>query len=322
MKKVAIFLLSMVLLFSLIVTGCNKEVDKVGEVNGESITTAEYESHLSFLKYYYEIQAGTKLDEEKDQAVIDSLKTQTFDDLVLKKILWQQAGNENIEMTEEEIDAEVAKAKEVYGDEDYKNILEEMGMSEKQLKEQIKTEKFYSGLREIVTANIMVSEDEVEQYYEQNKESFVDKGGIQISHILVETSEEAQDLIDQIEQGGDFAVLAREHSSCASSAQGGDLGLFNQDSNYVTEFKDAAAKLQTGEITQEPVKSEFGYHIIKAGAVTEARTIPLAEAEQELHQQLLEDKKAEAFYNYLQDLIENADIVDLRNDKSKADTDN
>lgn len=316
MKKLSIFLLSMVLLFTLVFTGCDKEVDKVGEVNGQPITAEEYESHLSFLKYYYEIQAGAKLDEEKDQTAIDALKKQTFDDLVLKKILEQQAEKENIVITEKEIDEEVNKAKATHGEESYKEILDEMGMSEKQLREQIKTEKIYSALKEIVTADVTVTAAEVKQHYEENKDQYADKGGMEIAHILVDTEEKALEILAKLEQGDDFASLAKEYSSCPSSAQGGDLGLINEDSEYVAEFKEAALKLKPGEITKEPVKSEFGYHIIKAGALHEARTIQFAEVENEVKAQLLEDKKTEAFYNYLQDLNKKADIVDLRVDKA------
>ncbi len=322
MKKLSVCLLSIVLLLALIITGCGKEVDKVGEVNGEPITKAEYESHLSFLKYYYEIQSGTKLDENNDQAVIDNLKTQTFDDLVLKKILSQQAEKDNIKITEKEIDEEIAKAKAANGEESYKKLLEDMGMNEDQLREQIKTEKIYSALEKKVTADVAVSKEEVEKYYQENKDLFVDKGGMQISHILVDTEEKAKEILAKIEQGDDFANLAKEFSTCPSSAQGGELGLINEDSEFVTEFKEAALKLKPGEITKEPVKSEFGYHIIKAGTIMEARTIPFAETEKELNTQLLENKKAEAFYNYLQELHKKAEIVDLREDKRNSDQDN
>lgn len=324
-KKLTVCLLSIVLLLAFIVTGCdkNKEVDKdldkVGEVNGEPITKAEYESHLSFLEYYYEIQTGTKLDENKDQAVINDLKTQTFDDLVLKKILFQQAEKDNIKITEKEIEEEVDRVKATHGEESYKKLLEDMGMNEEQLREQIETEKIYSALEKKVTADITVSKEETEKYYQENKDLFLDKGGMQISHILVDTEEKAKEILAKIDQGDDFANLAKEFSTCPSSAQGGDLGLINEDSNFVIEFQDAALKLKPGEITREPVKSEFGYHIIKAGTVKEARTIPFTEAEKELNTQLLGNKKAEAFYNYLQDLHEKAEIVDLREDKPDSD---
>jgi len=238
---------------------------------------------------------------------------------VLKKILFQQAEKDNIKITEKEIEEEVDRAKATHGEESYKKLLEDMGMNEEQLREQIETEKIYSALEKKVTADITVSKEETEKYYQENKDLFLDKGGMQISHILVDTEEKAKEILAKIDQGDDFANLAKEFSTCPSSAQGGDLGLINEDSNFVIEFQDAALKLKPGEITREPVKSEFGYHIIKAGTVKEARTIPFTEAEKELNTQLLGNKKAEAFYNYLQDLHEKAEIVDLREDKPDSD---
>lgn len=320
MKKLLSILLSMVLLLSLFISGCsNKEVDVVGEVNGESITTENYESHLSFLQYFYELQSGTNLDEEKDQAVIDTLKSQTFDDLVLERILHQEAKKEGIVVTEKEIKEELTKIQSSYSEENYKKLLKDMGMTENQLKEQIKTQIIYAALKEKLVADVTISEQEVQQYYQDNIDIFVEQGGIQLSHILVDTEKEAEEILAKLEQGDDFASLAREFSSCPSSSQGGDLGLLNQDSNFVTEFKDAALQLKPGGITPEPVESEFGFHIIKAGERQEARTIPLEEIEKSLHQQLLEDKKLEFFYSYLEDLQEKADIKDWRQDKPEKD---
>ena len=320
MKKLSIILLSMVLLLSLFISGCNnKEVDVVGEVNGESISTENYESHLSFLQYFYELQTGTNLDEEKDQAVIDTLKDQTFDDLVLERILHQEAKKEGIVVTEKEIKEELTRVQSSYSEENYKKLLKDMGMTENQLKEQIKTQIIYAALKEKLVADVTISEQEVQQYYQDNIDIFVEQGGVQLSHILVDTEKEAEEILAKLEQGDDFASLAREFSSCPSSSQGGDLGLFNQDSNFVTEFKDAALQLKPGEITREPVKSEFGFHIIKAGERQEARTIPLEEIEKNLHQQLSEDKKLEFFYSYLEDLQEKADIKDWRQDKPEKD---
>lgn len=320
MKKTWILLLSMLLLLTFAIAGCDKEEAATGEVNGQPITATEYNSHLSFLKYYYEVQQGAKLDEEKDQTIIETLENQTFDDLVLKKLLWQQAEKEKIVIEEKVIDEEIKKAKENQGEESFKKVLTEMGMSEKQLREQIKTEKIYAILQEKVTADIKVTDEETQKYYEENSDLFVEEGGMEIAHILVDTEEKAKEVIAKLSQGNDFAELAKEYSTCPSSAQGGELGLINENSGYVPEFKEPALKLKEGEITTEPVKSEFGFHVIKAGTLKEARTIPFEEIKTQLTAQLLGDKTSEAYYNYLQELHKNADIVDFRTDKAETET--
>jgi len=87
------------------------------------------------------------------------------------------------------------------------------------------------------------------------------EGDIRASHILVATEEEARALIREINQGADFAELAREHSFCASASNGGDLGFFGRGA-MVPTFDAAVFALELDEMTTEPVSSDWGYHII------------------------------------------------------------
>lgn len=84
---------------------------------------------------------------------------------------------------------------------------------------------------------------------------------IRASHILVSTLEAANQVLDELKEGNDFEELAKKYSSCPSSENGGDLGLFSKG-QMVKEFEDAAFSLKIGEISK-PVKTQFGYHIIK-----------------------------------------------------------
>ncbi|MBD3406227.1 MAG: peptidylprolyl isomerase [Candidatus Lokiarchaeota archaeon] len=88
------------------------------------------------------------------------------------------------------------------------------------------------------------------------------KGKVRASHILVEKHSQALDLIRRIQEGEDFGALAREHSSCSSAKKGGDLGFFTRG-QMVKEFERAAYGLSVGAITTDPVKTQFGYHVIK-----------------------------------------------------------
>ena len=80
-------------------------------------------------------------------------------------------------------------------------------------------------------------------------------------HILVETKEECEDLRAQIDGGADFAELAREHSQCPSSMEGGDLGQFSPG-QMVKEFDAVVFKAPVGEVSP-PVKTQFGWHLIE-----------------------------------------------------------
>lgn len=85
---------------------------------------------------------------------------------------------------------------------------------------------------------------------------------IQASHILVEKQSQALKILDELSKGSDFKELAKKHSTCPSGKRGGDLGSFGRG-QMVKPFEDAAFALNVGETTKEPVKTQFGYHIIK-----------------------------------------------------------
>lgn len=84
---------------------------------------------------------------------------------------------------------------------------------------------------------------------------------VHCAHILVKTEEEARDILEQINKGANFAKIAAEKSLCPSGKRGGDLGAFGRG-KMVREFERAAFELQKGQLSQ-PVKTEFGWHIIK-----------------------------------------------------------
>jgi len=85
---------------------------------------------------------------------------------------------------------------------------------------------------------------------------------VRASHILVKTEGEAMDLLNQIRSGKDFGELAKKHSTCPSGKKGGDLGFFKRG-QMVKPFEDAAFTMDKGQVTQKPVKTQFGYHLIK-----------------------------------------------------------
>jgi len=105
------------------------------------------------------------------------------------------------------------------------------------------------------------------------------------SHILVETEENARQLITELDQGGEFGELARAHSTDSSSNQGGDLGWFTADV-MVRDFSQAVATLDKGSYTEEPVQTEFGWHVILLEDVREAPPPPLEELRAGIVQQL------------------------------------
>jgi len=112
-------------------------------------------------------------------------------------------------------------------------------------------------------------------------------------HILVDKEEDAKALIAKIKAGGDFAELAKANSKDTGSAEkGGDLDWANAGS-YVPEFSQAMAKLEKGQMTEEPVKSQFGYHIIKLEDTRPAQFPPLEQVKPQIQQRLSQQSLAE-----------------------------
>ena len=153
-----------------------------------------------------------------------------------------------------------------------------------------------------VIANVSVSDKEVEEYYNTNKEQFVGDETVNASHILVESRETALDVLAKIKSGElTFEDAAREYSSCPSKENGGNLGDFSQG-QMVPEFDTAVFSMQVGEITEEPVKTQFGFHLIKLNSKNEAQVAPLAEIQPQLKEMLLGEKRRSAYESKINQL--------------------
>lgn len=145
---------------------------------------------------------------------------------------------------------------------------------------------------------VEVSEEEVKQYYEENKDQFGEAQRVKASHILVNSLEKANELYDNIKNGADFAEVAREHSTCPSSRNGGDLGYFGRG-QMVKEFEEKSFAMNIGEVS-EPVQTQFGYHLIHLTDKESKKEFE--EMKEELMQNLLAQKQQEAYVNKINDL--------------------
>ena len=109
----------------------------------------------------------------------------------------------------------------------------------------------------------LVTDELLQEEYEKSIAGFTPEEQLHARHILLKTEQEANDVIKLLDDGGDFAELAKEYSTGPSGPNGGDLGYFAKGS-MVPEFADAAFNLENGEYTKAPVESQFGFHVIKA----------------------------------------------------------
>nr|WP_264357635.1 peptidylprolyl isomerase [Halothermothrix orenii] len=154
--------------------------------------------------------------------------------------------------------------------------------------------------------DVSVEESAVREYYDNNKENFKHGTQIKARHILVETEKEAREILNELENGADFGEMAKEYSTGPSSKNGGDLGYFGKG-RMVPEFEEAAFALKVGQIS-DPVKTQYGYHIIKVEDKVEEGITPFDEVKDKIKNNLLQQKQQTAWNNFLKELRDKAEI--------------
>lgn len=195
-----------------------------------------------------------------------------LDEAINQNLLLSYAKNENIE-NEESFKTELEKMKE--------NLLSQFAIRK-------------------VIEKIEVSEEEAKTFYSEHPEYFSTKEQVRASHILVSDEETAKDLYNKIKNGDDFNKLAKEFSTCPSSSIGGDLNYFGKG-QMVPEFEEAAFLLNVDEISQ-PVKTQFGYHIIKLTDKKESSIQDFEIVKNSIIQNLTAQKQHDSFNSFIKDL--------------------
>lgn len=322
MKK--IIAVSLVILLTVLAIGCDKKEQPaaIGEVNGSEISQNEYDKRKGLLLASFKAQQeayGLSVEDEIPDELNKQIEEQAFQDLVNIKLLLAEADEKNIKITDKDVNDSVEAFKQnisAAGENALEDFLKDMGMNEKELKSQIQNELIISKLQQEIIKDVKVSDQEAQAYYEENQQFFAQPAGIQISHILIDSEEKANQIIKELQAGADFAELAKKNSSDGSASLGGDLGIVNENTGFVPEFLDAALELEPGQITEKPVKSEFGYHIIKAGDRQEASISPFDTVKGDILSQLQQENEAQVFSDFIEELRNKADIKDYR-DKEK-----
>lgn len=227
------------------------------------------------------------------------------DNLVTKVVIDKEADKRNVKVKDSEIDAEVATYEESYGGEEgLKSALEASGLTLADLKEDIETN---IKIEKLMAEDIEITEDEVKSYYEENKSNFDTPESIEVSHILVEDKETAQEILDKLKAGEDFAELAKEYSTDTATAEkGGELG-FITSGEMVEEFEKAAFALKVGEIS-DIVKTDYGYHIIKATDFKEAKESTYEDSKELVKEAALAEKISSEYSTWVQELKTKYDI--------------
>ena len=285
-----------VLAISLLLTGCGKEIEVK---NGSKVAVSTKDEKFTATEYY------NKIKEDNIATLIDMIDTT----LLEKK--YKSTDDEK-----KYVEDQINQIKTYYGSDEntYQTVLKSyFGVeTEKELKTKLQLEyKRQQAVSDYIKENL--NENDIKNYYENNI-----SGEIKASHILIavnvasdaseeekKTAEEkalkkAQNIIKKLNDGEDFATLAKKNSDDEGTAsKGGDLDYFDP-ADMVVEFSEAAKALKVDEYTKEPVKTQYGYHIIlKTGEKEKPKQ---EEVEDEIREALKEQKlsaDATLFYQTL-----------------------
>ncbi|AWV89303.1 peptidylprolyl isomerase [Bradymonas sediminis] len=284
----------------------------VAVVNGAEVTADDFNEAIKLTTSMMPGQAVTP-------QIAQMLKSNTLDRLIDMKLIDAALEKAKVEVSTEEIDAEMAKFKErLPNKEEYEKFLEQRGLTEAKMRENIGKDR---QLRELLKKEYggEATEKEAKEMYDKNKDRYSHGAQVHARHILLNVKKDADEATvadakkraDAIaaeakKPGADFEALAKEKSEGPTASRGGDLGYFEK-SRMVPEFAEAAFAMKAGEIS-DPVRSDFGFHIIQVVDKKEAGTTSFDEAKEMLIAQLERQKFMDAMTKLLEDLKKDAKI--------------
>jgi parvulin-like peptidyl-prolyl isomerase len=284
--------------------GGDKDVpaDAVAVVDGQEIAKSDYEALIAQAKKSYKNQkrdfpaAGSQ--------EFQTLRNQAVQFLVQREQFEQKAKDLDVEVTDKQVDARLEQIQKQYFGGDKKKFekqLKEQGITEKQVRNDIRAQIVSEKIFAQVTRDVTVSDEDIQKYYEKNKAQYSQPESRDVRHILVKTKKQADALYTQLQNGADFAALAKKYSEdTGSKANGGKLTI--SKGQTVAPFDQTAFLLKKNAISK-PVKTEFGYHIIQPLSDTKpAKVTPLKEVKASIKQQLQQTQKNEAMTKWVDDL--------------------
>ena len=255
--------------------------------------------------------------------MVEGLKEQSINFVIDKHLVDEVLADEDIEVTEQDLDEALEDLKARMGDDAdrFEQQLQQMGITEDELRENmrqdVEVEKY------LATQNdLEVSEDEIRAFYDENEQNFVEEEQVEARHILIEVDENADDdaeaealsraeeIYQEVVDGGDFGQVARERSEGPTAQRGGDLGTFARGA-MVESFSDAAFDdLEVGEIS-EPVRTQFGFHVIEKTDHIEGGEVDFDDARDDIEMELVHQKLREAFQSFIEGLKADVEIEQI-----------
>lgn len=310
--------LALVLSAVIFSAGCGPKT--VATVNGQKITQTDFDRRFEQLKVLAE-QQGADLKGKDSNTMLAGIEREALDRLVFEVVVLEAAKKEQVEVTSAEVDKFFSerKTKSFKTDKDYQDFLTKNKMTEEELRAAIKFQQSGEKLFQKITQNVTTTDSDIQQYITQNKG--VLKPTIKVSHILLLAQESkmntiqkakaeatAKNIIAQLNAGADFKKLAKQYSEDPGTKDKGgyfDIAFTDDDKNLDAAFEKGAFALKNvGDITQVPVKSSFGYHVIKL----EEKIGAMSAKDEKVKTQALQVKKNKIFQEYLAKIKKDATV--------------
>lgn len=221
----------------------------VAKVNHEEIEEEEYKMNLEIRETFYQGELSEA-----------SITEDILDELILEKIIIQEAERENLVISDSEIEEEIDNSiDKLGGEEEFLEELENKGITLAYYKKFLEKQGLFRKYRKLVIDKIDINEDRARDYYLENKDNLVN---IRASHIVVESKEEGEEILNKLDQGREFSQLAVEKSlDKLSAVKGGDLGYFSKGDLNNKKVEEEAFQLEVGEISNL-IESDNRYYIL------------------------------------------------------------
>ncbi|TGE34078.1 peptidylprolyl isomerase [Desulfosporosinus sp. Sb-LF] len=301
MQKSRVGIILGVLALMLVTTGCSSLVGGkwAVKVNGDPILIKDYDARVADAQKTYETQ-GMKFDTDQGKQALTQIKSQLLDRMIEGKLIAQEVKNQKLNPEDAKVKEQEDVIKKNLGDATkFQDTLKQQGMTEPELKN-------FLAVYAKITGDIKVSDADVKAFYDKNVANYSQPESVKARHILVKTEDEAKAIIVQLKAGADFQQLAKDKSiEPGAKDSGGDLGTFTKG-KMVPEFEKAAFAQKVGTFSTEPVKTEFGYHVILVEAHTNAVAADFAKVKAQVEQDALNASKDAKFQTYFDDLRKKA----------------
>ncbi len=306
MTRLKLILVSLLAALALVGAACGGDsedvpADAIAVVDGNTIDKSEFDALIGQAKKSYTLQ---KRDFPKvGSPEYNTLKNQAVQFLVQREQFEIKADELEVEVTDKQVDDRLAQIKKQYfqgSDKKYQEQLKQQGLTEESVKRDIRAQLVQEGIFKKVTEDIKVTDKEIQDYYTKNKAQYGTPEQREVRHILVPTKKQADSIYQQLQDGGNFAALAKKFSKDpASASQGGKLTIARGQT--VAPFDHTAFLLKEGQVSR-PVKTQYGFHIIEPiGEIKAAETTELSKVKQSIRQQLLQTKRNEAMTTWVED---------------------